>query len=99
MSGNSQSMIRRHLALSIALASILSLIAGGLAYAALTPEAKVSVCVNGCAVVRDAPARSPSWNSKDEEFAGAFPKDPTHTRLNGYVKVQPCRRRIPPACR
>lgn len=47
-------MVRRHLALSIALASILSLVAGGLAFAALTPEGKVTVCVTSEGFVRSA---------------------------------------------
>ena len=47
-------MIRRHLALSIALASILGLVAGGLAYAALTPEGKVTTCVTSEGFVRSA---------------------------------------------
>ena len=49
-------MVRRHLALSIALASILSLVIGGLAYAALTPDGKVTTCVTSEGFVRSASA-------------------------------------------
>jgi hypothetical protein len=49
-------MVRRHLALSIALASILSLVVGGLAYAALTPDGKVTTCVTSEGFVRSASA-------------------------------------------
>ena len=47
-------MVRRHLALSIALASIFSLVLGGLAYAALTPDGKVTACVTADGFVRSA---------------------------------------------
>lgn len=47
-------MIRRHLALSIALASMVTLLAGGLAYASLTSETKVTACVTAQGFVRSA---------------------------------------------
>lgn len=47
-------MIRRHLALSIALTAVLSLVAGSLAYAALTPDDKVTACVSPEGFVRSA---------------------------------------------
>lgn len=47
-------MVRRHLAASIALTAILSLVAGGLAYAALTPEGKVTACASPDGFIRSA---------------------------------------------
>jgi hypothetical protein len=47
-------MIRRHLPATIAMTAILSLVAGGLAYAAFTPEGKVSACVSSEGFVRSA---------------------------------------------
>ena len=47
-------MVRRHLATSIALTAILSIVAGGIAYAALTPDGKVTACVSPDGFVRSA---------------------------------------------
>ena len=71
-------MVRRHLALSIALASILSMVAGGLAYAALTPNGKVTACVttDGYVVTALGKNRCPRWTKPvliDQSSASATP--------------------------
>ena len=51
---DTEQMIRKHLPATIALTAILSLVAGGLAYAALTPQGKVTACVSPDGFIRGA---------------------------------------------